>query len=235
MYRTVAWGIRITAEAALTSLSGHLWITHVPWNMTTTAPYYDWPTTEASFAQLPLSEKFAMVELAERPVIAAGRNVDDGCYRFRTVNANEIIASGSGLESSYGWAGIVIYGAGLPASSSGILNVEFIQHIEFLQDGNALYGFIDALPCPYDEKEMVQASKAAGMVPVGMIEGAVQSVESASEVIGGLIGAGARVYKAVKPLMQLAGRVAQARGFNRGPPANPFALEYKDGYEFVDR
>lgn len=228
VYRTVGWGLRITTDLSLTAASGHLWVAHIPLNITSTPPYFDWPVSEAGMAQLPLSEKFSLVELAERPLIVAGRAFDDGVYRFRAAT-NELSVTPA-LESTFGWCAIVIYISGAPTATNAV-NVEYVQHIEYIQDGASLYGFVDALPGSYQPAIMAQAAAVAAAAPVGLIETTVSTVEMASQAAVGIMGYGARLANAIAPMARIAGKYMEARGYNRGPASSPFAqIEYKQDY-----
>jgi hypothetical protein len=224
VYRTVGWGLRITCESALTAASGHIWIAHVPLNFSTTFPYFDWPTTEAGFAQLPLSEKFSLVELAERPLIVPARAFDDGVYRFRTNSSAELSTTSQAVESSNGWCGIVCFVAGAPASATP-LSFEYIQHIEYIQDGATLYGFIDATPGMYDPNAMAQGAIIDSAAPVGLIETAVDTVNAVVDMASNIAGVSQYVGNVVGQASAAAGQLAAFRGFFNKTTGSPFRLQ----------
>jgi len=229
VYRTVGWGIRITSDLALTAASGHVWVAAIPLNLSTTFPYYDAPISEAGMASVPLSEKFSVVELAERPLIVPGKAFDDAVYRFRTTSSNETQTTAVGTESTMGWCSIVVMAVGLPVSTANSLNVEFIQHVEYIQDGSPLYGFIDTMPGVYDFNEIQAASRVETASSVGYIESVVSTLESASEAAMSAMSVSSRVVKALGPISKLAGNLYKARGFFRAPGTSPFAqIEYKE-------
>jgi len=221
-YRVVGWGIRITTDSALTTTSGHMWISHCPINLSATSPYFDFPVNEGGFTQLPLAEKFSMVEMAERPVIVPGRQFDSGIDRFRTTSTAEVTLTGVGLESTLGWCGALFYATGLPASTAS-LNVEFIMHIEYVHDGASAYGFVDTVPEPYDLAAKVQISDASLAMPVGVVETVVSNVESAASFIERLSAAATKLRKPIAMGAYAAANLAQMRGYLRGPAASPFA------------
>lgn len=232
-YRTVGWGIRITTDLSLTNASGHIWVGHFPLNSRSNNwPYYGCPVTEAQVAGLPLSEKFSLVELAERPIIVPGRAFDDGIYRFRDSQNISESYSATFIESTPGWCGIIVYAAGLPASTSTYpLNIEVVNHVEYLQYGTSLYGFIDTIPGVYDAEAMDLGSRVEAAAPVGIIETMVSTVESAVATAGSVIAGAARISGAVSSAYHLAAQAAKARGALRGPASSPFArLEYKSDY-----
>jgi len=231
VYRTVSYGVRVTTDLSLTSASGHAWIAAVPLNLAATFPYLDFPTSEAAVAQMPLSEKFSLVEMAERPIIVPGRSFDDGVYRFRSVGSTyEQTSTASSLESSTGWCAIVVVVVGAPASTTA-LNIEMIQHIEYIQNGSTLYGFIDTLPGEYNSGEMAAASKIEALSPVGFMETTVSTMEDVAVSAGSIMRLTNRAIKVATRLSGLAGSVMQARGYLRGPAASPFAqIEYKQDY-----
>jgi hypothetical protein len=220
LYRTVSWGLRITCDASLTESQGHLWIAHVPINMGGNAIPVTWPTTEAQIAQLPLSEKFSLVELAENPLLVTGRAFDDGCYRFRTATSADDDVTQVGLESSTGWCAIVVLGFNIPTGSP--INVETIQHVEYLQKGSSAYGFIDAMPGVYLPQDMQVASAIDIAAPVGIIERSVDTIEKASHAFTGVVGTASRLMGAMAPAFQAAGYLMRMRGNNRQVKNTPF-------------
>lgn len=233
VYRSVSWGLRVTCESSLTNAAGHLWVAHVPLNMSATVPYFDWPTTEAQFAALPLSEKFSLVELAERPLIVPGRAFDDGIYRFRSTGSIEYTVTGVGLESSVGWCAIVIFVVGAAASAL-VLNVEHINHVEFIHAGSTLYGFVDTIPGAYDPSAIVEASQVADAAPVGLLENTVSTVEAAVGVAERLVVAGSSLIGSMGSAYRAAGAIRQMTGFLRGPANSPFAqIEYKQELSLI--
>jgi len=231
VYRTVSYGLRITTDLSLTSASGHAWIAHVPLNLAATFPYLDFPISEAAVAQMPLSEKFSLVELAERPLIVPGRSFDDGVYRFRSVGSSyETVATANALESSTGWCAIIVCIVGGPASAAA-LNIEMIQHIEYVQNSSTLYGFIDTLPGEYNASEMASASKIEALSPVGFIETTISTMASVAQAASSITRLTNRAISTATALSSLAGSVMQARGYLRGPASSPFAqIEYKQDY-----
>ncbi len=218
--RCVSWGLRITADSSLTNSQGHLWISHMPLNFSQTLPYFDAPTTEAQSSALPLSEKFSITELAQQPIVIPGRPFDDGVFRFRDVNAQFIAANTNTVESSPGWCGILVYMSGGIASTTAI-NIEVIEHVEYIQDGSSLYGFVDTLPAPYEPKVLEAASRISEAAPVGLIENAVSTFEAAAGYAGRLVGAASSLYPIVHAGYKAAGQLASARGYFHAPPSIP--------------
>lgn len=224
--RAVGGGLRITVDSALTATSGHLWIAHIPADVWTSLPWLGFPTTEAQMASFPLSEKFSLVELSERPLIVPFKAFDDGVYRFRDPNNSGFVATTNNLESSFGWATPVLFAVGMGTSS---INVEVISHIEFIQDGATLYSFIDVAPCPYQPQQMIMASQVEAMAPVGTLETVISTVESAAVAAGRLVRAGSSVASAFSRMGAFAGKLASARGFFRSPANNAVPMiEYNN-------
>lgn len=217
VYRTVAWGIRITADSSLTNSQGHVWIAHVP-NDVVTTPYGGAPTTEAQVAALPDCEKFSVTNLAQQPIVVAGRPVDDGIYRFRSTAP--FATSATTIESFSGWCNIIVYLSGALANVTA-LNVEIIQHIEYIQDGSSLYGFIDTIPGAYQPQLMVEASKIDQALPVGILDSVVNTAEGAAELASRVVGAGLRIGAAVTGAMRAAGIARQSIGYLHAPASIP--------------
>jgi len=110
----------------------------------------------------------------------------------------------------------------LPISSSA-LNIEFIQHIEYIQDGATLYGFLDAVPGVYDPSAMSAGSKLDAVAPVGLVETAVDRIEVVTDVIRRLSSVGSTAMGVISEAASFAGLMSQARGFSRSPGQSPFA------------
>lgn len=221
-YRTVGWGLRITTDSSLTAASGHVWIAHVPISLDVNNPFSNWPNNEAQFAQLPLAEKFSLVELAERPLIVPGRAFDDGIYRFRSnASSSEGASTTNALESTIGWDAIVIFVTGAAVSSS-VLNIEFIQHIEYLHDSSTLYGFLDVIPGLYDEPAMKQCSMVATSCPVGLIEETIDTVAKAVQAGMHFFSTASGAVNAVSLAARTAGRLMAGRGWMNSPATSPF-------------
>jgi len=216
--RTATWGLRISTITSLTATSGYLWVAHVPFDDSASFPYNELPTTEAGVSQLPLAEKFSLVELAEKPLIVAGRAFDDGIYRFRDTGTDA--ATSKALESTYGWAAIVLLLVGGPASTA-TLNVEYVNHFEYMQRASALYGFIDTIPMGYNEVAIEQAAAISAASPVAFIENAVGTIDRAASSANRIMDAAARLAQAGAAVMGMAGRYNTAiRGIhsNRNTP-----------------
>lgn len=207
--RTVVAGLRITADSSLTTSSGHIWIAHFPYVVNANTPYNQAPPNEQSFAALPLAEKFSVVELAERPIIVPFRPYDDGVYRFRAPAAMSDTAEP--VESTPGWCTIGIFISG--AASGVALNIEVIQHLEYIQRADTLYGFVDSLPGVYSPQAMVQASQVDAEMPVGVLETVVSGVEQTADFVGRMSSAINKAGPALLAMGQFAGKMAGRRGF----------------------
>jgi hypothetical protein len=224
LYRTVAWGIRITTESSLTATSGHIWVAHIPFDVSGALPYFEAPTTENQYASCVLSEKFSLVELAERPLIVPARAIDDGIYRFRTPNTNDEKASTTAaVESSNGWANIAIFVAGAPAST-GIINVEVIHHVEYIQAPNAFFDFIDTQPSPYDLQAMITNTQANSLKPIAVIETSVDTMEKAAAAVNSTVNSAARLGSALYRVYDFGSKLYQSTGWARATGNAPRAL-----------
>lgn len=215
-YRVVSWGIRITAETSFSSTQGHIWVAHIPLDFAANLPYNDSPTTEAMFASMPLSEKFTLAELAQRPLIVPGRAYDDGIYRFRDIAYPANVSPY--VETNPGWCGIGVYCSGAP-QGTGVLNIEHIMHIEYLQDGSTLYDFVTAHPGVYQPRIMEEASKIAAGMPVAYIEESAEQFSQAAATIAGAVSNAARIGVAAgKAVSAVNSAYASITGSGRVPP-----------------
>jgi hypothetical protein len=221
-YRTVAWGVRITADSSLTNSQGHVWVAHVP-ATTITHLYNHAPTTEAQVAALPECEKFSVTNLAQKPIVVAGRPIDDGIYRFRSTS---LLAPGADVvESMTGWCNIIVYTSGGLQTTS--LNVELIMHIEYVQDGDSLYGFIDTLPGRYEPQVMVRASETDAAMPVGILDSIANTADSIASFSSRIVQAGRRLSPLIAGGMRAAGAMRRSVGYLHAP-ANIPALSWDD-------
>jgi len=216
-YRTVAWGLKISADSSFTNSQGHVWVAHVPLNLNS-ALYNGLPTTEAQWATCPLSEKYSVTQLATESVIVAARPYDDGIYRFRSDNM--LAANSNIVESATGWCSIAVFVAGGIATTT-TLNIETIMHVEYLQAGSSLYGFVDAVPGPYEPAVMVAASKADESLPTGLLENVVSTTENVVSLTTRLVNAGSRLLPMVATGLRAAGALKKLTGFSRSDPSIP--------------
>ncbi len=220
--RIVGWGVRITTELSLTSASGHLWVAHVPFDAYNNYPWSAFPSSENGVAALPLSEKFSLAEAAEAPIVVSGRSFDDGCFRFRDVLAGSAVATTASIESTNGWCAIIVFCSAGANTSVTALNVEFVYHLEYLQNGQTLYGFIDTLPGAYDPVALQQSAIVESMAPAATIDTAVNTVEKAAATVGRVMNSAYSVMSSIAPAMAMAGRMAASRGYFRDPSMSPF-------------
>lgn len=207
-YRVVSYGIRITTDASITNAAGHIWVANV-------AASYEYspgtvlPPSEASYANLPLSEKFSLVQLAENPVIYVGRPIDDGIYRFRGSDVAGLVPGGlspGALEDSNGWAWLALMGIGLPVGAA--FNVETIAHIEYTQNPASVYGFVDAVTMPHDEQTLEAASRITQSVPVGIVENNIDTVAKTMDAVTNAIFSSGRLLSAVYAAGSYAKKIA---------------------------
>jgi hypothetical protein len=222
-FRVVSYGIRVMGEVSLTAASGHFYITHCPLLFDTTWPYAGWPTTEGGFIQMPLSEKWALTEACETPIIASGRQMDNGANRFRSLTGDEKSATTVGVESMDGWAAILMYGTGLPTSANA-LSVEIIMHVEYVHDGSTAYGFITALPSPNDPASVQQAAIVGSGSPIGVAESLIDNVEKAADAAARVAYRAASVGYKLAGLAHGAGKLTGMLGMGRGIRNVPFLM-----------
>jgi len=225
-YRTVSWGVRITGEVALTAASGHLWVAHIPFLLDQTFPYADWPVNEAGYSQMPLAEKYSVVELCEKPLILSARQMDSGANRFRVLGQDEKTVTNVGDESTIGWSSIGVYGAGLPASTS-VLNIEIVMHIEYIHDSSTAYGFITSLPSPYDPGAVEQGSMISAGAPISYVESTVDNVEKAMDLASRIVYKTAAIGYQASRMIGGANKFAKSIGMGRTTASGPLALGWR--------
>lgn len=224
-YRVVSWGIRVTAEVALTAASGHVWFGIVPQMYTGTFPYAGWPTTEAQLAALPLAKKYSLVELCEKPIIVSGRQYDDGAFRFRsTVSVDEQKGGDSSVESMNGWSDVMFFGSGLP-STGIVMNIETIMHVEFIHNPSAAYGFIDTAPERLDDASLERASLVGQASPVAFIESAIENADAAVGAMQGIFAAAFKAKHLISAASWAVGKSWRAQHGGVGNRAS--AIEWK--------
>jgi len=222
--RSVAWGLRITTDLPLTAASGHLWVVHTP-DDTAANGNEILPISEEQCAALPLSEKFSLVELSERPLIVPGKAFDSGSFRFRDVEDDWKDDSVYSVESSTGWSNITIYVVGA-AVSVNALNVEYINHIEYIQNADTLYGFIDVAPAPPDPQAMTLNAMYEGAAPVGILETSVDTLTKVEKVLGATMRTANMGMAFMSGAARAASAMFSARGYFNGPNNTPNRLTY---------
>lgn len=236
LYRPVSWGLRITTDLSLMDSSGHVWVAHVPYYAAGNIPYYEAPTDESEISSMPTAVKYSLSELAEEPVVVSGRQFDSGSFRFRTpYETDEKTPTSVAVESSTGWCQIIVYVSNAPANS-GSVNIEHLMHVEYLQDNNAAYNFVDAEPEPYDVASLESGSKIESAVPTGMIESAVATAGQALAVGERCAGIFSKAMPLIGSAMSIAGRLKQATGWYRAASSAPrsFIGGRPAGYTMVD-
>lgn len=179
-YRVVAWGIRVTTESALTSTSGHIWVMQFPQNLYfDSTGYTDAPTTEAQIAQYPMSTKYALTELAERPLVIPAKRVDNGSYRFHAVDE---YATAATSETTFGWCNILLYYNGAAVGTIPTINVEYVAHYEYVPNpaNGTYYGIGTSMPCPPDQISLEEGVLVQQTTPVAHFEDAQEEADGDS-------------------------------------------------------
>lgn len=177
-FRVVGGGVRITTEQSIATASGHIWVAHVPQDFD--ADQYGlsyFPTTEAGFAALPLSEKYPTVELATNPLIVPFRRVDGASYRYRDCQWPQNASPYA--ETNSGWTSIAIYASGQSGGGlANILNIEFILHVEALHRGSSGTLIVpDMQVAPMNEMELQHVANLTANMPIAHIESKAEADE----------------------------------------------------------
>lgn len=194
--RIVAGGLRITTDTSITSAAGHIYVAHIPIDLSLdTVGYSFLPTTVAASVNQTCIEKYSITELATKPLVVPFKRLDHGFGRYRDITNNVIAA---GVENMNGWAGILVWGAGWPATQT--LEIEYLTHLECLPITTGVAVPSLAPAAPYDPRAMQTAANATSTLPVAHIETAQEEMDSMPWV--------ERVLAAAAYGAQLAGRTA---------------------------
>jgi hypothetical protein len=211
-FRVVGGGLRITTEQSISSASGHLWVSHVAEDLDLDqwgATYF--PSVEAGFAAMPLSEKYPTVELATNPLIVPFRRLDNSSYRYRDVgwpaNASPY------AETNTGWCAIVLYASGLGGGAgTNIFNIEYVLHVEALHKGSNGTLITPATGvCPSNDAELSRVANMSVALPIAHVESREEAsdplawfdkfdsvVNRAARTIGTAVGGSVSLYNAYK-------------------------------------
>jgi len=146
--RPVAHAVRISSPIAPTSASGFV---HIGLSTETIFAETSWtfPTTLAEMSGLQYYKRVTLASLTQSPVTVINKWLDDTGFRYSATTGNiDTSPVGSGFQTDYSWATIVIVVEGAPVSST-VLSVEHLLMSEGLpkKDG-VIIGTVAAANSP---------------------------------------------------------------------------------------
>lgn len=130
--RVAAHGIRISSQAAPTTVTGFVHVALYPIS-TFTNTTWAFPTSIAQLSQLPWYRRFTVASLTQRSVTVVNKFIDSTATRYFDP-ASDLADTGTDLtfQFSGGWCAVVVAYEGCPLSTP-ILSVENLAHYETLQ------------------------------------------------------------------------------------------------------
>jgi len=155
--RTCAYGIKLSCRQAYTAASGVVHVALVADVNDQTGQQF--PTSVAQMMMCPEYRKVSLADLIEGEVIVSGRFTDETGFRYLDTSG---IDSGSYSNSfpTTGWLSILVWVEGAPVSTSNVIDVEFIYHLECIS-GNGGNSVIQLTPAhPYSPATMAAVSNA---------------------------------------------------------------------------
>jgi len=130
--RVAAHGIRISLQAAPTTITGFVHVCLYPVTTFTNASW-DFPTTISQMAQLPWYRRFTIASLTQRSVTVVNKFLDSSATRYFDP-ASDLASGGNDVSFQFGgsWCAVLVAFEGAPASTA-LLSVENLVHYETLQ------------------------------------------------------------------------------------------------------
>jgi len=180
--RVAAHGIRISSQAAPTTITGFVHVCLYP-NSTFTNTTWTFPTSLAQMSQLPWYRRFTIASLTQRSVTVVNKFIDSSATRYFDPSS-DLSAVGSDISFQFGgsWCGIIVAFEGAPASTS-LLSVENLVHYETLQKVGASGSQSPA--AQYNVSELEDVSRIASGGNAIFMEGEESSqIRQAMSILG---------------------------------------------------
>jgi len=163
--RPVAHGVRISSQAAPTSITGFVHVAVYPletqgnstWNL---------PVNISQMAQLPWYRRYTIASLTQTPVIVCNKFLDCTATRYHDP-ASAQVANSSATQFQFGssWCAILVAVEGQPVLTSN-LSVENLTHFEtipaFGTGSGSVFGTSPA--APFSTQKLEAVSRVAGHV-----------------------------------------------------------------------
>jgi len=163
--RPVAHGVRISSQAAPTSITGFVHVAVYPletygnttWNL---------PVNLSQMAQLPWYRRYTIASLTQTPVIVVNKFLDCTATRYTdpgSQNAN--VATETGFQFGSGWCVVLVAVEGQPVLASN-LSVENLTHFEaiptFGTGSGSVFGTSPA--APFNTQKLENVSRVGGNI-----------------------------------------------------------------------
>lgn len=163
--RPVAHGVRISSQAAPTSITGFVHVAVFPldnYNNST----WNLPVNISQMAQLPWYRRYTVASLTQTPVIVVNKFLDCTATRYSDPTS-DLVASASDVQFQFGsaWCVILVAVEGQPVNTSN-LSVENLTHFEaipkFGTGTGSVFGTSPA--APFSTQKLENVSRVAGHV-----------------------------------------------------------------------
>jgi len=180
--RTAAHGIRISSQAAPTTITGFVHVALYPigtWSNTTWA----YPTSLSQMSQLPWYRRFTVASLTQRSVTVVNKFIDGTASRYFDPSS-DLADTGTDISFQFagGWCAVLVAHEGCPVSTS-ILSVENLVHYETLQKIGASGSQSPA--AQYNVSELEDVSRIASQGNAIFLEGEESSqIRQAMSILG---------------------------------------------------
>lgn len=180
--RVAAHGVRISSQAAPTTITGFVHVCLYPVS-TFTNTSWTFPTSLSQMSQLPWYRRFTIASLTQRSVTVVNKFLDSSATRYFDP-ASDNAASGNDTSFQFGgsWCAVLVAFEGAPSSTS-LLSVENLVHYETLQKVGASGSQSPA--AQYNVKELEDVSRIASGGNAIFLEGEESAqVRQAISILG---------------------------------------------------
>jgi len=163
--RPVAHGIRISSQAAPTSITGFVHVAVFPidtFNQST----WNLPVSLSQIAQLPWYRRYTLAQLTQTPVVVVNKFLDCTATRYSDPSSDLVLQSTDAMfQMAGGWCGILVAVEGQPILTSN-LSVENLTHFEvipkFGTGSGSVFGTSPA--AAFSTQKLEAVSRVAGSI-----------------------------------------------------------------------
>lgn len=167
--RPVAHGIRISSQAAPTSVTGFVHIAIYPvgqFNQST----WNFPTSLGQMTQLPWYRRVTVSSLTQTPLIVVNKFLDCTATRyFDPLSDLSATGTDTGFQFSGSWCAILVAVEGQPLLTSN-LSVETLVHYECLPSFGSSFGIGTSPAAPFNVEELQETSRINGQTEASFYE-----------------------------------------------------------------
>lgn len=189
--RPVAHGIRLSSQAAPTTVTGFVHVVVYPldqYNQNT----WNLPVNISQMAQLPWYRRYTLAQLTQTPVVVVNKFLDSTSSRYSDPASDLVgLAGDTVMQFAGGWCAILVAVEGGPLLGSN-LSVENLAHYEviprFGTGSGSVFGTSPA--APFDTTKLENVSRIAGHSDAAFID-TPQAIADRFREVGAIIAQGA--------------------------------------------